>query len=127
VAPFADLERGELAAITKAVGEARFAQGDWIVRRGQEEVDLHVITEGEIGIVIDGVEVATLPRGSFFGEISALLGEPAVADVQARGPVHCVVIPRAEVEPFLLENPRVTLRLLQAEARRLRTVDESRQ
>ena len=35
-------------------------------------------------VVLDGHELAVLKKGSFFGEISALLGEPAVADVVAR-------------------------------------------
>ena len=67
-----------------------------------------------------------LKKGSFFGEISALLGEPAVADVVARSPLRCLYLDDAQVEPFLLEHPIVMLRMLQAEARRLRTTDELR-
>ena len=55
----------------------------------------------------------------FFGEISALLGEPVAADVFARTHLRCAVIDRDDLFPFLLANPSVTLRLLQAEARRL--------
>jgi len=34
--------------------------------------------------------------------------------------LHCLVIPRPEVERFLLARPRVMLRMLRAEASRLR-------
>jgi glutaminase len=126
LAPFADLAEAELEALARMVEERSYAEGEWIVRRGQEDVGLHVIVEGEIGVVIEGAELATLPQGSFLGEISALLAEPAVADVVARSPVRCVVVPRNDVGGFLLANPRVMLRMLQTEARRLRTADESR-
>jgi CRP-like cAMP-binding protein len=55
----------------------------------------------------------------FFGEISVLLDEPVAADVFARTPLRCAVIDRTRLMPFLLANPTVTLRLLQAEVRRL--------
>jgi CRP-like cAMP-binding protein len=126
LALFADLDRAELGALAGTAEEVAFAEGEWIVRRGQEDVGLHVVVEGDVGVVFEGEELALLPRGSFFGEIAALLGEPAVADIVARTPVRCLVVPGAQVEGFLLANPRVMLRMLQTEARRLKTADESR-
>jgi CRP-like cAMP-binding protein len=55
----------------------------------------------------------------FFGEVSVLLEEPVAADVFARTPLRCAVIDRGELIPFLLANPAVTMRMLQAEVRRL--------
>ena len=57
--------------------------------------------------------------GMFFGEISVLLDEPATAGVVARTPLRLAVIDRSALMPFLLANPTVTVRLLQAEARRI--------
>jgi CRP-like cAMP-binding protein len=126
VALFADLDRAQLESLAGLVEEASFREGEWIVRRGQEDVGLHVIVEGDVGVVFDDEELAVFPRGGFFGEISALLGEPAVADIVARSPVRCVVVPAGRVDGFLLAYPTVMLRMLQAEARRLKTADESR-
>ncbi len=126
LALFADFDRPQLEALLAMAEEVSFPEGEWIVRRGQADVGLHVIVEGEVGVVLEDEELAVLPRGSFFGEISSLLGEPAVADIVARSPVRCLVIPAAEVERFLLAHPRVTLRMLKTEARRLKTTDESR-
>ena len=67
-----------------------FGEGEWVVRRGDTDVGLYVIVDGEVGVVLDGHELAVLKKGSFFGEISALLGEPAVADVVARSPLRCL-------------------------------------
>ena len=46
------------------------------------------------------------------------------AGVFARSRLHCAVIDREALFPFLLANPSVTLRLLQAETRRLSDTNE---
>jgi len=81
----------------------------------------NVILDGEACITVDGKELARLGRGEFFGEISALLGEPPAADVLAATPLRCLVVPGPEVQGFLVANPQVMYRMLQAEARRLST------
>jgi CRP-like cAMP-binding protein len=52
-----------------------------------------------------------------------LLGEPPVADVVAAGPVRCLVLSGPELEEFLVAFPRVMYRMLQAQARRLRSAN----
>ena len=126
LALFADLPMSELDALLPSMREATYSEGQWVLRRGQEHVGLHIIVDGEVGILLQDEELATLNRGSFFGEISALLDEPVVADVIARAPLRCLHIPADEVERFLTSNPRVTYRMLQTEARRLRDTDERR-
>ena len=106
--------------------EVRYPEGVHVVRAGDIDVALHVIVDGEVAIVIDDEEVAVLSRGSFFGEISTLLDEPASADVIARSPLRCLALKRDVFEQILLEHPRLTLAMLRAEARRLRGRDESR-
>lgn len=126
LALFADLDRPELEAVLPHAEEVSFDEGKWVVRRGDEDVGLHIIVDGEVGVVLEDEELATLKKGSFFGEISALLHEPTVADIVARSSVRCVIVPAANVEQFLLDNPKVMLRMLQTEARRVRTTDELR-
>jgi CRP-like cAMP-binding protein len=126
LALFADLARTELEALLPVLDEVSYEEGEWIVRRGETDTGLHIIVEGEVGVILEDEELAVLSKGSFFGEISALLGEPTVADVLARTRVRCLTVPAAEVERFLLANPRVMLRMLQTEARRVRTTDERR-
>jgi CRP-like cAMP-binding protein len=114
---FADVPAATLGELP--IGTADFAEGEWVLRAGEENCGLHIVLEGEAGIVIDGQERAVIHTGMFFGEISVLLDEPVAADVFARTPLHCAVIDRSDLIPFLLANPPVTLRLLQAEVRRL--------
>lgn len=126
LALFADLRQPDLEELLPGLEEASFHEGEWVVRRGQTEVGLFIIVDGEVSVVLEGDELASLSKGSFFGEISALLDEPTVADVIARTPLRCLFVPPDRVESFLLANPRVMFRMLQTEARRLRTTDELR-
>jgi CRP-like cAMP-binding protein len=126
LALFADLEREQLAEIVGALQEVSYEEGQWVLRRGEMVVGMHIIVDGEAGVVLEETELATLSKGSFFGEISALLGEPTAADIVARSRLRCLVVPTEDVERFLLENPRVMYRMLQTEARRVRTTDELR-
>jgi CRP-like cAMP-binding protein len=126
LALFADLGEAELDLLLPSLQEASYNEGEWVLRRGQERVGIYIIVDGEVGILLEDEELATLSRGSFFGEISALLGEPTVADVIARAPLWCLFVPSDQVEHFLVSNPRVMYRMLQTEARRLQMTDERR-
>ena len=126
LALFADLEREQLAEIVGALQEVSYEEGQWVLRRGEMVAGMHIIVDGEAGVVLEETELATLSTGSFFGEISALLGEATVADVVARAHLRCLVVAAEDVEGFLLSNPVVMLRMLKAEARRLMTTDELR-
>jgi CRP-like cAMP-binding protein len=126
LALFADFEPSDLAQLLEVAQEVSFREGERVVERGQLDIGLYVIVEGEVSVVLQDEELAVLPRGSFFGEISSLLGEAVVADIVARSPLRCLVIPPGEVENLLLAQPRVALRMLKTEARRLKTTDEAR-
>ena len=85
-----------------------------------------MILQGEAVVAIDGKETSRLGRGDFFGEISILLDEPPTADVTALSPLLCLGLARDDLVEWLLSKPTVTLRMLQAEVRRLRAASRWR-
>jgi CPA1 family monovalent cation:H+ antiporter len=117
---FADLAPPQLEAIAQSYEESVFAEGERVLRRGLPSGDFFVILEGEAIVEAGGDEEIRLGRGDFFGEISALTGDPPAADVVAASLLRCLVIPGAQLERLLLERPQLMLRLLRVEARRLR-------
>jgi CRP-like cAMP-binding protein len=121
---FADLSRPQVEAVSHLFEEQVFAEGERVLRLGLSGSSFYVILEGEAGVQIDGDERARLGRGDFFGEISALTGDPPSADVVATSLLRCLVIAARQLEEFLVEHPRVMLRMLQAEARRLQTAGQ---
>jgi CRP-like cAMP-binding protein len=116
---FADLSNPQLSRLAHDFEEQLFPEGRRILRQGLTGSGLYVITDGEASVLIDGEERAHLGRGDFFGEVSILLREAPTADVVATTPLRCLVIPEPQVRGFLVSNPEVMLRMLQAVARRL--------
>ena len=123
---FADLTEAQLRDVAAELDERSFPEGGWVLRQGETGTGLFIVVDGEVGVVIDDEERATLATGSFFGEVSVLLGEPVTADIVVRKPLRCLVIPPQRAEEFLLAYPRVMYRMFQIEARRLRSVDPER-
>jgi CRP-like cAMP-binding protein len=121
---FADLSAAQLEGIAHRFEEEVFQAGDRVLRRDLKGSGLFVILDGEAVVRIGEEEITRFGSGEFFGEISLLTGDPPVADIVALTMLRCLVIPGPEFEPFLIENPRVLYRMLQAEARRLRTTTE---
>jgi CRP-like cAMP-binding protein len=118
---FADLSTPELDSIVQTFGEVYFSDGERIVRQGLTATGFYVLVEGSAVISVGGKERAHLRPGDFFGEISCLLGESPTADVIAKGAMRCLVLAPHVVEEFMIAHPHVMYRVLQGEARKLRT------
>jgi CRP-like cAMP-binding protein len=123
---FADLQTPQLQQVAHTFEERWFPPGERILRQGLTGSGFFVILDGEASIVVDGEQRTTLGRGDFFGEVSILLGESPVADVIALGQMRCLFLSGPSVEAFLLANPKVMYRMLQAQARRLRNANRWR-
>jgi CRP/FNR family cyclic AMP-dependent transcriptional regulator len=118
---FADLTTPQLESLVDRFNEETFVDGDRVLRQGMSGSSFYVILDGAASIRVDGVDRATLRAGDYFGEISCLLGVAPTADIVARGTLRCLVLPAQELENFLIANPHVMYRMLQGEARKVRT------
>jgi CRP/FNR family cyclic AMP-dependent transcriptional regulator len=124
LALFADLTPAQLEAVAHTHEEDVFAAGERVLRKGLSGGNFYVILEGDAAVDLDGQQLARLGRGDFFGEISALTGEPPTTDVIAVTILRCLVIPAQQLERLVLDRPQFALRLLRLEARRLRNTLE---
>jgi CRP-like cAMP-binding protein len=120
---FRDYATEDLERVLETLEAVTFGEGQRIIHKGQENTSFYIVVEGEAAVYVEDDERGLLGRGSYFGEISALLGEPATADIMTRSSVVCLVVPADRLEAFLVSNPRLMFRVLQAEARRLQTTD----
>ncbi|HEX7312086.1 MAG TPA: cyclic nucleotide-binding domain-containing protein [Gaiellaceae bacterium] len=120
---FADLPYPQVEALAHTFTEEVFAEGQRVIREGMAGSGFYVILEGEAQVVIGGQERARLTRGDFFGEISILTDALPTADVIATSMLRCLTIPDNELKAFMLRQPNVMYRMLQAEARRLRAAN----
>jgi CRP-like cAMP-binding protein len=123
---FGDLSRPELEAMAHTFDEEWFGEGQRIIREGFTGTGFYVILDGQASVQIGGEERVKLGRGDFFGELSILLDEPPSADIVSLGSLRCLVLPRSQLTDLLTSTPWLTLRILQAELRRLRTANKWR-
>jgi CRP-like cAMP-binding protein len=119
LALFSDLDRPQLEAVAHTMSEESFPAGQRVLRQGFSGGGFFIILEGEVAVQVDGAEVSKLAKGDFFGEISLLLGAPAIADVVALTPIKALQLGGPDLRAFLLTYPPVMYRMLQSVCRRL--------
>jgi len=80
----------EKHAIAKAMVEVHFKQDEVILRQGEPGNTFYVMYEGEVSVIVDGVEKVRLRAGASqrtaqpFGERALLTNEPRAATVQVK-------------------------------------------
>jgi CRP-like cAMP-binding protein len=96
-----------------------FAAGEVAVRQGDTGSSLFFVLRGEMGVEVDGTEVACLGRGRMFGEMSLLTGEPRKATVRARSEAVLAELPKTAVSELLETNDKLMNTLSEALARHI--------
>jgi MFS family permease len=94
----------------------KVAAGTDIVRQGERGDRLYILREGEAEVSARGrdgreVEVATLSKNDYFGEIALLRDVPRTATVRSRGPVELYSLGRSDFQELLKrsEDLRATM------------------
>jgi CRP-like cAMP-binding protein len=120
---FADVTRHDLENILK-LGELRsYETGAAIVERGEPSDAFFVILRGIARVDVGG-RFHDMKQGEFFGEMGVITGKKRMATVNAADRVDALRVGAAELENFLLHQPRVTLAMMKSLVERLREVQE---
>ena len=125
---FSEMSDEQLESISSFTFEKSFDPGELIVEEGQTGNGLYVIVSGNVEVLKGDLAanpqvLAKRGAGDVFGEM-ALLGEwPRTASVRALDDVQCLGIDRWVFLSQLERQPKVTIRLLQILAQRLRDSD----
>jgi small-conductance mechanosensitive channel/CRP-like cAMP-binding protein len=107
---FKPLSDDEKRALAKGANDLYLADGQILFRQNAPGETLYVIRWGEAEVLVnqpDGSQtvVATLPAGNFFGEMSALTGQPRTATIRAKGELCCVVIGKNDLSAIFAADP----------------------
>ena len=105
-----------------------FKDGEIIVREGDQANDMFVIRSGNVEIfkTVGGhdVRLAVLDRGSFFGEMSVLEGQPRSATARAMGDTSLLVLRAGSLLLQIRRNPTFAFEMLQQMSRRIRELND---
>jgi voltage-gated potassium channel len=117
---FSGLSDGDLDCVVALTRPLEVAAGTVLFWQGEPAKQFMIIEQGEARVAIDGVEVARLAPGEFFGEIALLDGEPRVATVTAATAMRLHVATAGEFHMLLMSVPSLTRQILVSTAIRLR-------
>lgn len=100
-----------------------FEPNDVIISETALGRGLYVLMRGKLAVERDGVRIATISqKGSFVGEISAILGCPCSATVRAETAADLMHIEK--ITDYLESNPQASYVLAQTLARRIMDMNE---
>lgn len=107
--------------------ERVFADGEYIVKQGDEGSDMFVIRSGGVRISrrVEGQEIllADLERGEFFGEMSLLESLPRDADARALGETRLLVVGTGSLLMRIRRDPSFALEMLHHLSSRIRSLN----
>ena len=92
---FAALGPAELERLARTVNQESIGAGSPVVVQGQLGEHFYLIERGTARVVRDGLDVAALGIGDFFGEIALLRDIPRTATVEAVSELDLLVLERA--------------------------------
>jgi CRP/FNR family transcriptional regulator, cyclic AMP receptor protein len=126
---FADLEQGELENFSHVAVARSFPAGTRVFHEGDRSDACYIVREGSFRVTrehSDGraITLATLASGDIFGELAMLDGEVRSASVEALTDGELLALPAGEVRALLARHPEITVKLVAALVRRLRTANE---
>ncbi len=125
---FQPLASEQRAQLVSAAQERLYGAGQTIVRQHDAGDSMFVIGRGRVRVTIEpnNTEVATLPAGSYVGEMSLLTGQPRTATVSALDDCLLLEISAADFRQIALAQPAVLEQVTAAVAGRQADLDRSR-
>lgn len=107
--------------------EREYAGGTLICREGEVSQEMYVIQSGNVrifkGTGDETLELATLGKGDFFGEMSVLEGLPRDASAEAMGTTRVLVLSAGALLVRLRRDPTFAFELLRRLSGRVRALN----
>jgi CRP-like cAMP-binding protein len=106
------LSQDERRKLVESVGVKDYAAGEMTFRQGDAGDSFYIIKKGAVDVIVEkaggeGVVVATLGPGNFFGEMSLLTGAARTATIRVKEDAEFVVIDRESFRGTLANNPSI--------------------
>jgi CRP/FNR family transcriptional regulator, cyclic AMP receptor protein len=126
---FSDLAQDELERFSRVAVPRAFPAATRVFHEGDHSDACYIVRSGSFRVTrehSDGraITLATLAPGDIFGELAMLDGEVRSASVESLVDGELLALPASEVRALLARHPEITVKLVAALVRRLRTANE---
>ena len=126
---FEGLDEENSRTLRRQMTEVKLTRGEHLFLEGQDGDRLYVVLDGKVKLTraaADGREnlLQVLGPGDMFGELSLFDPRPRTSTASAVTDATLAALAHDALRPWLLEQPEVSLHMLQALARRLRRAND---
>ncbi len=122
---FAGCRNDDLRSIATLQSQCEAQKEEVLMEEGRPGEECFVIVEGTATVSRNGIRLAHLGPGDFFGELAPLDGGPRTATVVADTDMHLLVISRREFFHLRTSFPTVSVNMMAELGARLRRTDEA--
>jgi PPM family protein phosphatase len=109
---FGEMSMPELLRVASTCRSLELPAGQVVIQEGEATETLFVLVEGQVEVTRGGVQVATLPAGSHFGEMALLSRRPRSATVRTLEPSRLLALDRALFQVLLQQEPLIAGKFL---------------
>lgn len=103
----------------------RYEDKDIIIREGNKDIDFFKLVQGGLYVVKGGKKIAEIVEpGDYFGEMSAITGEPRSASIMSKGRTMVKRFPGDKLAEVIEKYPDVARHLFSVLAARLDSTDK---
>ena len=97
-----------------------YEDGDFIIRQNNNDSDFFKLVIGAVSVVKDGKKIAEITEpGEYFGEMSAISGEPRSASITSKGRAKVKRFPGDKLQEVIQKYPDVANHLFKTVVNRL--------
>lgn len=121
---FAGCTSHELDEIDRLADEVNIPAGRTVMKQGDLGQEFALLVSGEAEVVKDGVTVASIGPGAYFGEIALLEPMTRTASIVAKTDLVLEVLDRRGFNTLLDDLPRLSRSLLSGLAHRLAELED---
>ena len=123
---FRGLNHKQIETIGKQADTVQVSAGSKVIREGEHGEEFFIVLSGEVSVSCQGMEVATLGDGDFFGELALFDPAPRDATVTALSDTELLVVSAQRFQPLLQDVPLLARKVTSHLARRVREGDTAR-
>ena len=101
-----------------------YDDGDYIIRQNNNDIDFFKLVTGAVSVVKDGKKIAEITEpGEYFGEMSAISGEPRSASILSKGRSKIKRFPGDKLMEVVEKYPDVARHLFKTVVNRLNSAN----
>lgn len=101
-----------------------YDDGDYIIRQNNNDIDFFKLVNGAVSVVKDGKKIAEITEpGEYFGEMSAISGEPRSASIVSKGRAKIKRFPGDKLMEVIEKYPDVARHLFKTVVNRLNSAN----